>query len=246
MFKRLRLVVAVLLIVGVGWYVIQYGRHSSPRTPAVTKFQARVPLGTTQVLVAARQAATRSVAEVTLWESRDATWVVAKGPYTARIGENGFRLAETRTEGDRTTPEGVFPLPAAFGAERAPQGTTIPYSILQPGDCWVSTPTEPAYNRWVTRTPCGKDNLDLYARGHEDNSLLHTALIIGFNTSPRLDGAGSAIFFHLPRRDANGKVIPTTGGIGLGEGSLRAIIARLDQRRNPVAILGDPEWIEGG
>lgn len=247
MFKRLRLIIVALLLVAAGWYVIQRVRESAPPPLLVdsSDFEHRVPPGTTQVLVTARDPETRSVAQVTLWEKKGPKWVAVKGPYTARIGENGFRPAEERTEGDGTTPQGVFPILAAFGGGGAPNTTRIPYTVLRAGDCWISATDDPAYNRWVTREGCGSPNLDLFARGSQENSLLHTALIIGFNTSPRVVPRGSAIFFHLPRRDNANKVIPTTGGIGLGEGSLRAIISRLDERFNPVAILGDRTWISG-
>ena len=47
-------------------------------------------------------------------------------------------------------------------------------------------------------------------------------------------GAGSSIFFHLWRRDG---AAPTAGCTSMQEENLRAIIARLRARKNPVYIL---------
>ena len=138
-------------------------------------------------------------------------------------------------------PQGVFDLPAAFGGDAGPGGTRLLYTKTVEGDCWISDPEDPAYNRWVTRESCGERNEDLFAKSRPDE-LFHSALILGFNIEPRVLHQGSAIFFHLPQRDANGDVIATTGGVGLGEGRLRSIIAAIDPAKNPMAILGPKTW----
>ncbi len=246
MLRRLQLLGLLILIVVVGiWFVIARAGDDQPDEVEI-EFDGRVPDGTNQVLLVVGDPTTLSAATVTLYRRADASsaWTVQKGPYAARVGANGFRPQEQRTEGDGTTPEGVFALTGAFGRDGAPGGTRLPYTKLAPTDCWISNTTDPAYNRWVTRDECTAPDENLYVKSEQD-MLFHSALILDFNVSPATKGRGSAIFVHASARDTNGEVTATSGGVGVGEKQLRAIISAIDPRLNPVAVIGRESWVGG-
>ncbi len=197
--------------------------------------------GVRQVLVVSGESRESTRATVTGYEIVDARWSRGFGPVGAMVGRAGFREPSARGEGDGTTPIGIFPLVAAFGGAAAPDGTALPYSVLGPGDCWISNNADPAYNRWVTRSPCNLPDVDLFARSGA-GQMFHRGVVIEFNTDLRVPNQGSAIFVHEVER-AGDTALATYGGVALGAGDLADLIGWLEPSENPVAVMGPAAWI---
>ena len=167
----------------------------------------------------------------------DEPWQVARGPYRATIGTNGFVSPEVRTEGSDTTPIGVFDITGAFGGQAAPSGTRLPYDVIgiQYQDCWISDQNDPAYNRWVLRPVCEGQNVKL---GDRSSTIFKSAIIFDFNATDRVPGRGSALFIHSAVTDDNGNMRTTFGGIALHDGDVRDLIKWLDPKANPRLVMG--------
>lgn len=233
MLKRLRLaLLAVLVLVGGVYVAVHRAKTVSPEID----FSAQVPPGADQVVLVEAAGKQSTTAQVWVMERTSKnTWTRVHGPYTAHTGRSGFRLPAERHEGDGTTPIGAFALSAAFGQGNRPGGS-LPYTVVTPGQCWVSSSDRDDYNRWIPGGLCGTTDVDLFEKS-KPNAIFHTAMVMDFNIGDRVKDRGSAIFFHCNVTE-KGQVLATYGGISLAEGDLRTIISSIDVSKNPVAVIG--------
>ena len=118
-------------------------------------------------------------------------WWRVFGPWTARIGRNGFAPPGDKREGDGKTPSGSFSLTFIFGAGANP-GFRLPYRRIHPYDYWDDDPASPRYNEWVDALHAspGANPEPMDVSAYDDG------VAIGYNTT-RTPGLGSAIFLHL-------------------------------------------------
>ena len=140
------------------------------------------------------------------------------GSTRAAIGRAG--VSRHKVEGDGATPEGVFPLVAAFyRADRvSPLPTRLPLQALAPNNAWVDDPADPKYNRLVALPyPAHTEAMWL------DDAAYDLLVVIGYNTAPVVPGAGSAIFLHVARPD----FAPTAGCVAVAASVLAALMPRL-------------------
>jgi L,D-peptidoglycan transpeptidase YkuD (ErfK/YbiS/YcfS/YnhG family) len=113
-----------------------------------------------------------------------------------------------KQEGDMATPAGLLPLlRVLYRADRVkPPRCAVPVEPIAPNDGWCDDPADPAYNQPVTLP---------YPARHEPlwrtDPIYDIAGILGWNSSPIIPGAGSAIFLHLATPDFS----PTAGCIAL-------------------------------
>ena len=100
-------------------------------------------------------------------------------------GSNG--LSDDRTEGDRTTPIGSFPILHGFGTADNP-GSSMQYKKITGNSYWSGE--QSTYNQWVEspRRINGEHLIDYYQYKY--------AMAIGFNRDPVVYKKGSAIFLH--------------------------------------------------
>ena len=146
----------------------------------------------------------------------DGRLVCGAAVYRCALGRGGVTAA--KREGDGATPSGVFPLRRLYyRADRgAAPATRLPLRALRPTDGWCDCPSDPRYNRHVTRP---------YAGRHEalwrDDHLYDFVVVIGYNDRPVLPERGSAVFMHLARDD----YAPTDGCIALRRTDLLAVLA---------------------
>ena len=153
-------------------------------------------------------------------------WQRVFGPWTARLGRNGFAPPGGKREGDGRTPSGSFSIPFFFGAGPDP-GFRFGYRQIRAYDFWDDDPASPRYNEWVDsrhaspgRNPEPMD-VSAYADG----------MVIGYNTD-RTPGLGSAIFLHLNIG------IATAGCVTLPPGELLPLLRWLDPARSPRIRMG--------
>lgn len=154
---------------------------------------------------------------MTLFRANPATGSVSAFGETrpASFGKGGYCAAVDKREGDGKTPLGIWPIRAALiRADRlpAPQ-TALPWRFVRPWDGWSDDPSDPAYNRPVSRP---------HPRSHEalrrSDGAYDIILVLAHNDLPPVPGLGSAIFWHCRQPDGR----PTEGCVALE----RAVLAR--------------------
>ncbi len=134
----------------------------------------------------------------------------------AAIGSRS--LTRFPREGDRATPAGAFRLLEVFyRQDRVDRPrTALPVRPLRPDDGWCDAPFHPSYNRPIHHPfPASAEML-----WREDN-IYDIIVVIDFNVNRRVQGRGSAIFFHIARPDFS----PTLGCIAIPERQMRLILA---------------------
>jgi L,D-peptidoglycan transpeptidase YkuD (ErfK/YbiS/YcfS/YnhG family) len=153
-------------------------------------------------------------------------WQRVLGPWTARIGRNGFAPAGQKREGDGRTPSGSFSIPYFFGAGRNP-GFRFRYRQIRPGAFWDDDPASPRYNEWVDSRHAspGRNPEPMDVPAYDDG------MVIGYNTA-RTPGLGSGIFLHLNIG------IATAGCVTLPPGELLALLRWLNPARSPRIRMG--------
>src|SRR5690349_19115621 len=112
-----------------------------------------------------------------LYRAGRLTWPGGSAP--AVCGRGGVRA--DKGEGDGASPEGIFPLIAAYyRPDRvAPPVTGLELTALCPEQGWVDDPGDPLYNRPVPLP---------YPARHErmwrEDGLYDLVVVIGYNTDP--------------------------------------------------------------
>ena len=135
--------------------------------------------------------------------------------FPCSLGRSGAR--HLKREGDGASPKGSWQLRRLFyRADRMlPPGGSLPSRPLRADDGWCETVGDRNYNRLV-RIP--------YATSHETmkrpDHLYDVVVELSHNERPRVQGHGSAVFFHL--RQPNGG--PTAGCVAVSARDMRIIL----------------------
>lgn len=122
-----------------------------------------------------------------------------------------------KREGDGASPVGSFALlQVLYRADRMARPVTgLPVEPLRPRWGWCERVGDRNYNRRVTLP---------YPAAHEylcrDDALYDILVVTSHNHRPRIQGLGSAIFFHLARPDFS----PTAGCIAVTLQAMRMIL----------------------
>ena len=135
------------------------------------------------------------------------------------LGRAGIRPAADKREGDGATPAGVWPLrtvlwrPDRIGAPVS----RLPGRRIRQHDGWCDAPLDTAYNRPVDLPyPASAERL------WREDAVYDLVVVLGYNDSPVIPGAGSAIFLHVARPD----YAPTEGCIAMALGDLLELLGR--------------------
>jgi L,D-peptidoglycan transpeptidase YkuD (ErfK/YbiS/YcfS/YnhG family) len=188
------------------------------------------------VTVEGTDAAT-TVASVELWQRAGGCWEPAGGPWTGRIGANGF--SDHHREGDQTTPTGLYAIgPVAYGNAPDP-GVRETYHLLVCGDWWDEDPVSSAYNTFQ-HVPCGER--PAFGGGSEalwtETAAYPSFAVVEYNTGPVVSYAGSAIFVHA---DVGGA---TNGCVSLPRVDLDQLLRWLDPADSPAIVMGPFQEID--
>jgi L,D-peptidoglycan transpeptidase YkuD (ErfK/YbiS/YcfS/YnhG family) len=153
-------------------------------------------------------------------ECRNGRLSWSAGAARAAVGRAG--VSANKKEGDGVTPAGTFPLISAFyRADRMPPPVSrLPLRVLSLSDAWVDDPTDPNYNR-LASLPYGASAEPMWL----DDALYDLLVVIGYNVSPVVAGAGSAVFLHIARPD----FAPTAGCIAVAREILVGLMPLLGQ-----------------
>ena len=164
-------------------------------------------------------------ATLEMFEYVNNSWQLIMGPLPAVVGRSGIALAGVKKEGDGFTPSGIFDLPFAFGYNASIE-TGLDYRQATDEDFWVDDVNAAQYNQWVH----GKPQAQSYEVLRRNDVLYRQAIVIGYNMSPIVKGAGSAIFLHHWKNYHHS----TSGCVAISQRHLRKLMAKLDKNKNPM------------
>lgn len=175
-------------------------------------------------------------ANLSAYELSDTGWyAVEELSVPANIGANGFAPLYAKQEGDRKTPQGVFPIKRYFSKyndfnaylERIP---TTPRTL------WIDDPTDSLYNR--PYEPVGSEKRNGEHLYRPNDALYDYVAVIEYN-SECVAGKGSAVFLHCWR----GPGRPTMGCVAVERDNMVKIMDWLDSVKHPVIILGEADTL---
>ncbi|MCA3573703.1 MAG: L,D-transpeptidase family protein [Aestuariivirga sp.] len=141
--------------------------------------------------------------------------------FACSLGRSGKSFL--KREGDGASPRGAFVLRRLFYRQdrMPPPRSGLKASALRESDGWCETVGDRNYNRLV-RIP--------YATAHETmrraDHLYDIVIETSHNERPRIQGHGSAVFFHLRRPDGG----PTAGCIAVSLRDMRIILQRVGRK----------------
>jgi L,D-peptidoglycan transpeptidase YkuD (ErfK/YbiS/YcfS/YnhG family) len=184
------------------------------------------PLAGSQLITATAASYGATYATLTAYQRAAGHWRRVFGPWTARIGRNGFAPPGRKREGDGRTPSGTFGFGFFFGVLPNP-GVRFRYRQSQPYDFWDDDPASPHYNEWVNqrRADPGLDPEPMDVSGYDYGA------VIAYNRA-RTPGLGSGIFLHVNIG------IATAGCVTLPMGELLTVLRWLDPARSPRIRMG--------
>ena len=139
------------------------------------------------------------------------------GGQTAACALGKAGVAELKREGDGATPLGRFALRKVwYRPDREPRpDTALETRAIAEHDGWSDDPTDPAYNRRITRPhPFGREKL------WRQDGLYDLFIEIGVNDDPPVAGRGSALFLHLTPDFS-----PTRGCVAVARDTMLQILA---------------------
>lgn len=182
-----------------------------------------------QVITVRTASAQSTTAVIEAWKlGSDGNYRRVWGPVAGYVGTDGVgRASEYRAK----TPRGVFTISEAFG-RRANPGTQLPYSRVGSSDWWVSDVSSPLYNTLQT---CRAGSCPFSTSASEQLgaiSLYDYALVIDYNRSPVVAGAGSAFFMHISEG------MPTQGCVSLPRKAIKQLLRWVKPARDPVISIG--------
>lgn len=179
-----------------------------------------------QLVVVTNRSWASTYATLETFEKRaDGTWRRVHGPWTARVGRNGF--GSPKREGDGQTPVGSYRAISMFGTRPSP-GVRYTWHRMDAYDVWVDDSRSAYYNLHKRKPANG--------RWSSAESLYQPipyayAAVIGYNMS-REPYRGSAIFFHVGTGRA------TAGCVSLPASQVVAVLRWLDPAKRPRFVMG--------
>jgi L,D-peptidoglycan transpeptidase YkuD (ErfK/YbiS/YcfS/YnhG family) len=146
------------------------------------------------------------------------------------IGRSG--IGRRKIEGDGKTPAGRFAIPWFLfrpdgGFRLARNFRALP---IRRDSAWCDDPGDRNYNRFIRLAPRETSRERLW----REDRLYDVIGILDYNIQSRVRGRGSAIFFHLARRDLS----PTAGCVALRAADMRRLLPRLSKK--VVMVVGQP------
>jgi L,D-peptidoglycan transpeptidase YkuD (ErfK/YbiS/YcfS/YnhG family) len=187
----------------------------------------------TQVVEVAASRYGTSYATLTAYEKRSSGWVRVYGPWTARVGRNGFAAPYKKREGDGRTPTGAYGFSFFFGVNAQPSGIHYSWRHAYTYDVWDDDSSSSRYNLWTDRrhSYAGRSPEPMHSQPS-----YNYAAVIAYNTS-RKPGLGSAIFLHVSHSSA------TAGCVAIPQSELLPVLRWLNPAKRPRIIMGTTSTI---
>lgn len=228
----------------------------SPASPPLPAAIAAIPKSTDQVITVEAADYSTTWARLTTWERVNGQWRrLLTTP--ARVGYAGLsnRGVGKRTQGDYSTPTGLYAVGQGFGVGPNP-GTRMPWFTAGPNDFWAIDPKDPStYNIVQHARPVSAlwrmteaEHLIRFGPTYE------VAFEIGFNrprgvreapdgqrvaTVPANTTRGGAIFLHV-----NDGSKSTAGCVSVSRTAMLAIARWLNPSRAPMIAIGTTDLLK--
>lgn len=176
-------------------------------------------------------------ARVTWWVHKADGWTKVLRARDGRIGYGGLVAGTRRRQGTGSTPLGTYGLPFAFGTHARRDNWDLDYRRIRRGDFWVQDNASDFYNRYRNqrqggfrwRLPASDENsserLTDYPVQYE------YSIVTSFNHG-QVRHRGAGIFLHVNGSGA------TAGCVSAPRWFIKALMARLDEKRVPVIAIG--------
>ncbi len=205
---------------------------------------APIPDGTEQLLLGLTEHNDSSSATLQRFVRTDTGWQAVSPPSPARIGREGVawgiglhpqQPGLQKVEGDWRAPAGVFLVGEALGDVLLSEPLAWPMVAVTERTLWVEDATSPLYNqRHVVPTGRPLSDWETGQRMRLNDPAHRLKVVIEHNTAPPIAGSGSAIFFHIWRRDG---AAPTAGCTAMPAGELESLVRWLMPEAAPVFVL---------
>lgn len=185
-------------------------------------------LGNSSQLIWVEPAATFQ-SKVHLYEKIAEDWKEVSFNRPAVIGKAGFADPGKKVEGDKKSPQGLYPLGMLFAKDEFTGKSTA--QRLTKDDKWIDDPAHPDYNKWVRGETTAKSYENLLL----SSGVYDYIQVINYNMNPIVPGKGSAIFLHVWAS----KLMGTMGCVALEKKDVEFILRWLDPRKKPQILLGN-------
>lgn len=183
-----------------------------------------LPATTTQVVIVHAVNSSTTYATLETFSKVRGQWRPELGAMAARIGELG--LSDHHTEGQPTTPTGVYSLGTTIYGIKASPGVRFRYHVLVAGDYWDENSTSAGYNTFHHGLNPGGPSEALWTIKPAYNYFA----VINYNV-PAVPEKGSGIFLHV------GTGGPTAGCVSLDEAALIRVLRWLNPAASPRIVL---------
>ena len=205
-----------------------------------------LPAGNRQCLVGTADGWDSSHATLCLYEKSGGTWKRVTASWQGRLGKNGLVWgkgfhpvpagARTKKEGDNRSPAGVFVIGGAWGYDASiKKQAALPYRQVTPRDLWVEDPASSQYNRNVILDHDPATPWERKQQMKQADAAHALKLFIAHNAPPNaVPDAGSAIFFHIWRREG---AAATAGCTTMEKPKLQSLISQIDPTKRPLYVL---------
>ena len=195
-----------------------------------TQLPSVEPAGDAQQVVTITAASTSAtVATLRAWQRQGGAWVPYGPPVVAHVGRSGITGHES--EELTASPIGSYRLTEAFGRLPNP-GTRLPYFQTSPSDWWVSQPGAYYNTHQVCTANCPFNTGTPNARLYYVSPQYDLAVVIDYNRTPVVQGAGSGIFLHVTA----GR--PTNGCVSIPLPDLVHVMRWLNPAARPRILIG--------
>jgi len=185
--------------------------------------------GAGQVITVVASSPSSTSATLQAWRRTTNGWSPVGASLPAWLGTGG--MTDKPSEQLSATPEGSFTLTQAFGRDPDP-GTALPYRQTTPADWWISQFGSLYNTLQHCSTGCsftqGAPNEHLYF----EMPYYAYAVIIDYNRSPVVQGAGSAFFLHVTVGE------PTQGCVSIEQAQLVRLMRWLRPSEHPRILIG--------
>ena len=199
----------------------------STSTTAPLPAQMATTVGSRQMLIATASNLRSTVGTLQVFEIVDGAWIETLA-VPARFGKRGLVDGTRRVSGSKTTPTGIWRMPAfVFGRAASSPGMKIKYRRIT-AKSWWSSKRGWSYNAWVEKRHWSGERLADSPKSYE------FAVSTGYNSPPnkRVYGRGTAIFLHV--KGSTG----TAGCVAIARNDMIRVFRLLDPAKRPTFAVG--------
>lgn len=180
-----------------------------------------------QVVVVSASGYGTSYATLSAYSRTASGWRRVFGPWSARIGRNGFACCRQKREGDGRTPSGSYDFQFMFGVYANP-GVHFSYRRALSTSRWDDDSSSARYNEWVDTRYAWPGRNPEHMRVSPSYNY---GAVIGYNLA-RTPGRGSAIFLHVSAGTS------TAGCVALPQSELLTVLRWLTPGKGPRIVMG--------